>query len=230
MSYAIDIMFHKVDNKLEAFELAQEAMKVVAANANDILEDNKYYCPMSRKEAKEEGTPSHMYSKYEESVSQATRYWIRALMTYRFMYWPEQKLLGVIGHESLLEPLGWKGVYFQNSTDQDYEYKEWADICAAFDEAVQKCQNMTDEAIKEKADETTLDDYDTEERFQWYCDYTRRSAVYQAIYEMLDINSILYGYGKSEKYEYFAMNAIPDNDTYFQLELHARALAAQYID
>lgn len=230
MSYGIDVMFHKADNKLEAFELAQQAMKIIAENAQNIIENNMFYCPLSRMDAKNEGDPDRLYWKYDEAVHQCSRLWIRQLMTYRFMWWPNQKLLGVIGGDSCLEKFGWKGVYFQNSTDQDYEYSEWADICPAFDEIVEKCKNISSEQIQKEADEITLEDYDTDEAWAEHCDYQRRSAAYQDIFEMLDIESILYGYGKSDEFEYFAMNAIPDNDTYFSLELYARSLAKKYTD
>jgi hypothetical protein len=151
-------------------------------------------------------------------------------MTYRFMWWPKQKLLGIIGGDSFLEKDGWKNIYFQNSTDQDYEYVEWANICPAFDEIVEKCKNISDESIQEVADDITLEDYDTAELFAEHCEYQRRSSAYQSIFQMLDIESVLYGHGKSEVYEYFAMNAIPDNDTYFLLEIYARSLAQKYTD
>ena len=228
MSYYIDISFRKVENKLEAFELAQETMKAIAAHAPDYLEDNMFYSPLSRIETKKSEYDGWLWMKYEESVRQANRLWIRNLFNFRFMWWPEHKLLGVISCSGFMNPLGWKAVHFQNGTDQNYPYEDWENICPFFDELIEKSKNIPDSVFIEKMDSISREDYDTPERIAKYCDYHRKWAMYESVFDALDINSILYGEGKSDKYEYFSMNAIPDGDTYVHLEILSRAFAKKF--
>lgn len=230
MSYYIDISFHKAENKLEAFELAQATMKAISDNALKYLEDTMCYSPLTRMETKKEDYDSWLWMKYEESVRLANRLWIRNVYNFRFMWWPEYKLLGVISCSGFISHLGWKTVHFQNGTDQNYPYEDWTDICPLFDELIEKSKNIPDANIISKMDSISREDYDTPERIAKYCDYHRKWAMYESVFDTLDIDSILYKEGKSDKYEYFAMNAVPDGDTYMHLEIASRSFAKHYLD
>lgn len=230
MSYGIDISFHKAENKLEAFELAQAAMKEIADNAQDYMKDTMCYSPLVRMAKKEPEYDSTLWDKYDASVHLANRLWIRNVFNFRFMWWPEYKLLGVISRSEYLKNLGWKEVYFQNSTDQDYPYTEWENICEMFDEKVKQAQAVSTESICAAMDEYEKKEYVTPEEIEEHCEYHRRWKAYTDIFDALAINSILYENGKSDKYEYFAMNAVPDSDAYLYLEIASRGFAKHYPD
>ncbi len=131
----------------------------------------------------------------------ADRYWLEALFTFRFLYWEEHKLLGIVmmPSESVSEkcPLS---VYFQNSCDHDYPFSEWKEgNIPFFVEAVAKAENYTAEEIRAKVDYEIEDDN---------LEYFRRSTCYDDIFETLAFDSWLYNHDTDMPFVTFALQGI----------------------
>lgn len=75
-------------------------------------------------------------------------------------------------------------VYFQNSTDQNYEYKTWNGI-SVFEQVVKEMLALSEAEILHIAES-----YDDEDKLD--IEYYRQTTIYQKIYEMLDLKSWLW--------------------------------------
>ena len=67
----------------------------------------------------------------KKAIEELTNYWIRSLFEFKFCYIDDIGCLAcVLSQESPKEICDMFDifVYFQNSCDQDYDYKEWGDI------------------------------------------------------------------------------------------------------
>ena len=126
MSYGFDMGFAQANSLQEAMTIALEytQSQMTEKNIRKAIRDNRYYIPSVRT-----GYIADEESKNRRAdvlADTADRYWFEALFTFRFLYWEEHKLLGIImmPPESASEkwPLS---VYFQNSCDQDYPFFEW---------------------------------------------------------------------------------------------------------
>lgn len=129
MSYGFDMGFAQANSLQEAMTIALEytQSQMTEKNIRKTIRDNRYYIPSIRTGyiADEE----NKNRRADVLADTADRYWLEALFTFRFLYWEEHKLLGIImmPPESASErwPLS---VYFQNSCDQDYPFFEWKAI------------------------------------------------------------------------------------------------------
>lgn len=123
MSYGFDMGFAQANSLQEAMTIALEytQSQMTEKNIRQAIRNNRYYIPSVRtgyiadKESKN--------CRADVLADTADRYWFESLFTFRFLYWEEHKLLGIImmPPESASEkwPLS---VYFQNSCDQDYPF------------------------------------------------------------------------------------------------------------
>lgn len=177
MSYGFDLMFKQVSNKLEAYELAHEFANKCYKKGMEYIEDSKYYIPSMRLRCGEK----------------ADEYWLYRLFSFSFIYWEKYNLLAVLGQrypEEARELFDLQ-VYFQNSTDQDYEFEEWGNCIPLFNELVDKAKNMSVDEIYAIFNTDGKDWYEKED-IEKNLDYYRRSAVYEQIYALLDLNAWLW--------------------------------------
>ena len=121
------------------------------------------------------------------SLSASDRDWLEGLFHYTFVYYKKYKMLCVIGDYT-----GYKQIIFQNSCDQDENFKTWevlysGDPCRdIFKEIVDK--TVSGENIEDihKYFEDTDWDEDTDE------EYYKRWYVYKNIEDYLCINDVLW--------------------------------------
>lgn len=125
MSYGFDMGFAQANSLQEALKIALEytQSQMTKKNIKKTIRDNRYYIPSVRT-----GYFADEKSKNRKAnalADTADRYWLDALFNFRFLYWEEHKLLGIVMilPKSVSEkwPLS---VYFQNSSDHDYPLSE----------------------------------------------------------------------------------------------------------
>ena len=205
MSYRFNMGFAQADSLQEALKIALEytQSQMTEKNIKKTIRDNRYYIPSVRTGyiADEE----NKNSRADVLADTADRYWLDALFTFRFLYWEEHKLLGIvmIPPESVSEkwPLS---VYFQNSCDHDYPLSEWKEgNIPFFANAAAKAENYTKKGIRAKLD-YEIEDEDLE--------YYRRSACYDDIFETLALEPWLYNHYKDMPFVAFSLNGI-QNET-----------------
>lgn len=201
MSYGFDMGFAQANSLQEAMAIALEytQSQMTEKNIRKTIRDNRFYIPSVRT----------WYIADEESKNRradtladtADRYWLETLFTFRFLYWEEYKLLGIVmmPPESASEkwPLS---VYFQNSCDQDYPLSDWKEgNIPFFANTAAKAENYTTEEIRAKVD------YEIEDE---NLEYYRRSTCYNDIFEALALEPWLYNHCTDVPFVTFAFQGI----------------------
>ena len=121
MSYAFGMFFKQLSKKEDAFQFVNEVKNTMNENVVAFFNQNvdRYIFPSLSSGIKEK----------------ADEYWVKSAFTMRFVYWPQEHLVGLSGYEY---PDKVKSMFdthfcFQNSTDQDYEFEEWSSAIDLFD-------------------------------------------------------------------------------------------------
>lgn len=204
MSYGFDMAFAHAADEKAAFSLARSYVDkcMEKENARKFIEDNTIYIPSIR------------YSHIEEATNMAEvadRYWLETLFKFRFLYWPKYRLLGLVGSNRIDDPAFPMSIYFQNSTDQNYDFQEWLEgNIPFFKEHIETITNIPQSKLfdicKDYLDEDTdLSNPEIEL-------YMRQSLLYQRIFSALELQSWLYADDSKKDVPYiqFALSGIQD--------------------
>lgn len=143
---------------------------------------------------------NHPERESRKGVLMDTKHWLRRMFTVEFVYWPQYKLLALAGHwplsvsegETLIKNnIFGKSIYFQNSTDKDYELDEWNSLPEMI------IRPLLDEPVSQREAleyiEFDMDEYTEEELNSPASDYVYRTYVYQNIFNTLSLDDWLYG-------------------------------------
>ena len=206
MSYSFGMTFFEAKNKLEAYEKATEVVTALMSTktAMEYVRQNAMY--FQRLLFKDE------MRDIDCQIARLLDPWLSQLFTIRCTYWPQHNLLGITGDEwpETCKSLAAGSVYFQNGTDQDYEYECWPTAIPFFKERVDAVKRMTDDEVQQIS-ELNCDDIE----------YVRRSLVYQTIAKDLTLDDWIYrGAGD---YLRFAMSGITNGN--ILLDLYPRCSA-----
>ena len=206
MSYSFGMTFFEAKNKLEAYEKATEFVTALISmkTAMEYVRQNAIY--FQRLLFQDE------IRDIDCQIARLLGPWLSQLFTIRCTYWPQYNLLGIIGDEwpETCKSLAAGSVYFQNGTDQDYEYECWPTAIPFFKERVDAVKRMTDDEVRQIS-ELNCDDIE----------YVRRSLVYQTIAKDLTLDDWIYrGAGD---YLRFAMSGITNGN--ILLDLYPRCSA-----
>lgn len=121
MSYGFDMGFAQANSLQEAMAIALEytQSQMTEKNIRKTIRDNLYYIPSVRT-----GYIADEESKNRRAdtlADTADRYWLEALFTFRFLYWEEHKLLGIIMMPPENASEKWPlSIYFQKSGLLDF--------------------------------------------------------------------------------------------------------------
>lgn len=210
MSYSFEMTFMSAMDKTNAFAKADQFVKSLMEpeNAKKMIQSNLLYF-MHYAKLSQGQQPSGLSACYLEA-------WLSTIFTARFTYWPEHKLLGILGgawpEKCLALTAG--TILFQNGTDQDYEEELWPKL-PFFREQIEAVEKFS---VKEMAQIADLDPADIEKNPE----YWRRSTIYQKIANTLKLDTWLYSFREPANFERFAMNGITCSD--MSTELFTRAL------
>lgn len=163
MSYRAEISFKQIAPE-NVFAFLKEFKDWVKHYTYEIAEDNFMYCPTVR----------YLHKDYVDLYDYSRDWciqWALNVFSYRYIYLPDVELLCVYGVPTIVQDLLDDTIYFQNSTDQDYNFSTW-DKIDLFKEVARKWQAFTDEEVRERL---TLDESDD-------LQYHRRSACYNEIW------------------------------------------------
>ena len=143
----------------------------------------------------------------------------------RFVYWDSQKILGLEIDNPEANGLGEffdHSIYFQNSTDQDYDIDVWPTSCPWFSEIVANHSSITVQGLlkKERWNGTTAKDM--EENFLYYV----RSDIYGDVYSGLCLNNWLYG-EEDRTFRRFSMAALQSTEDLMMAERLARSMCRE---
>ena len=174
MSYSCTIHFKNIKAG-EVYSFFQELKRKLISKTDEIAKDNFLWLPSIRN--------SHLYKDIDGFiVDNIDDSWVQnSLFKYRYFYISEHELLGVFSLPNGFDDMFDNISYFQNSTDQDYEFGEWKGV-PIFEQIAEKWKNETDEKVQahytERFGKYDENDFD--------CDYYRKSFAYDEIWAMFE--------------------------------------------
>ena len=184
MSYGFTLNFIKVKDKTEAYNKAYEITEEQWKHRSKIIADNAFYAPSFR--------------NIGELNKLADTFWVCSLFTTSFTYWEQYNLLAVIGDDRFFpEKMKVCTIYFQNSCDQDYNYKEWQNLCPEIDNIIKEVENMSIEHLLKVLD-IDIEDMDADEISP---DYYRSWLIYHRVFKLLNLEKWLYSPDSPENYQ-----------------------------
>ena len=175
MSYGAQICFKTIPAK-DLFGFFQNLKTECSQKFKEIAKDNFLYLPSKRSE----------YKKIDEYLQeQANRSWMRDnIFSFRYFYLPELELLGMFSIPNEVENLFDTSIYFQNSSDQDYEWEVWNGV-EKFEAVAYKWQNLSNEAVF-KHYRTNDGGFSDDEESTFDYDYYRKTFCYDEIWDLID--------------------------------------------
>ncbi len=211
MSYGFNMLFAEAKSISDAFLIAKDFVKnsCTEEKMKKTIEENAFYIPSIKGNAKPED---------RVFCQTADRYWLYGLFNFRFVYWKEYQLLGLLS-ESID---GWPApdhdkekcsVYFQNSCDRDYKFSSWPAYIPFFKNAIKKfkrLKKMSAEkayAILKEHGSCTPDKSTDFESGKKADAYYIRTALYDYIFDALALNDWLYG-RDNDAFERFSINGL----------------------
>lgn len=216
MSYGFDMCFKKVSSFAKAMEYANKFVSSLSLDdVKSYIDENECWVPTVR-------YPDLKDAQRRHNVNME---WAKDMMKFNFVYFKEQKLLGIVGERYPHRKEFFKtSVYFQNSTDQDYERQEWGKI-KYFIDTYDKLQTATKEELAEiyarhyhYTKEQVLDEWNLDSRV---CDfdinYYRRSMTYDTIYDEMGLDDWLWGHENNDKFTRFSLSWVTTQEREFAL-------------
>lgn len=215
MSYGFTLNFLHCRNAGAAFEKAHTASELCYDSIRDLLEMEDVWIPSIR------------YCQAAESNTLADELWLTKLLQMDFIWWPEHKLLALSGGcwpENVLQLFKCR-VYFQNSCDQDYDFKEWKGLRSPFRRIVDTCRNGDLKEVEKilQMGRSCPEDYIFEEMESSREQYYRRWAAYNGIYETLHLDNWLYG-NDDKSFVRFTMTPLNSSERSMEAKRLMRAL------
>lgn len=178
MSYSAQINF-KVIKEGELYAFFKKIKDTCKEKFDEIADDNFIYMPsisISKKFT--------FKGASDRAKEEADKDWMRnSVFSYRFFYIPEHNLLGVFGVPDAVKDIFDLTCYFQNSCDQDYDFKEWKGI-PLFEAIAEKWENASDSEVEEYYNKRYSWKFNKDECSDY--DYYRRSHAYDEIWRMCE--------------------------------------------
>lgn len=172
MSYAFGIFFKQLGKNEDALSFIEQVKNTMNEKILQYFYDKK--------------------DEYTFPNIDCDRLWIRSAFTMRFIYWPQEHLVGLSGYTY---PDKVKSMFdthfcFQNSTDQNYEFEEWSSAINMFDRNKMDFMSKNIETLYYQGyiDQNWYDLDDLKDS----PDYYKRSCLYDKIYNDLKLDDWLW--------------------------------------
>lgn len=144
----------------------------------------------------------------------AIRLAVNIIFSHRLVYWPKHYMAAVVGdclHDSFKKDM--VHVYFQSSTDQDYDFDEWSDKIPYFWHEKENVLALSEEKLFEET--AGFDSSDA--------DYRRRHLLYQRIFDGLSLDNWLDSAEKEEGFRMIRVNGVISDEVELILMNRVRA-------
>ena len=201
MSYSCYISFKKIpaEDIQEFFVVMKNKVK---ETSEEIAKQNFHYSPASRV-INSKNLSS--WEDYPQKDRLEQENWVSKIFCYRWFYLKEQETLCIFGVPNSLYNLFDTTIYFQNSTDQDYDFEDWKEL-EFLAPIVEKCKTLTPEQISRIQGDDDLKYYID------HLDYYRRSLCYREIWGTY-FDKMLYNDGDAV---YISLFSLGYDDLYFR--------------
>ena len=206
MSYYVSLKFKKVENELEVLNIINDFPKFFKLeNIEEYIEKEKirlyaFYTQQAR-------LCDYDTDKLEFKIG--NNFMLKVINDFFstiFIYYPNFKVLGMIGYTKVkeIDNKFTKSFEFQNSSDQDYEWEYWnelVDVIPSLKPIIEKYKSMSIEELKDDTD----DDFNLE--------YYRKTALYKYIKELLQIDDVVY----QNNDKLIAFRVMPNNEKIYRI-------------
>lgn len=173
MSYGAEICFKQLA-AADVFSFFQKLKAECTAKFEAIAEKEFLYLP---------STTSQYKGIDDYNLQLINRNWMRnSIFSFRYFYLPELQLLGMFSIPDAVQFLFDAVIYFQNSTDQDYDFNSWKGI-DDFEIIASKWQMVSEEVVFKHYVETR-DSHEDRDSFDY--EYYRKTFAYEEIWSLID--------------------------------------------
>lgn len=140
------------------------------------------------------------FEEYEKDVTifdikRGDREYLQNIFNYKFIYWKQFKLLGIIGRYEKTNPDTMVDLCFQNSSDQNYDYETW-DVLLDDDVSRQEIKQLIEDTKAGNKTQAIIDYFKhrwgDDDEVDAEKDYYRKWYVYAQIENMLEVSGYLY--------------------------------------
>lgn len=171
MSYRLDLSFKNCEKK-DIYKNINELQQLLLKNAEEYIKQNLVYIRI-------DDTKDRWYN-----VDKIDNF-IKTIFTTHIWYCDKIKALCVVWGSNVEEIDKWFDgyIYFQNSCDQNYDYKEW-EFNLKFKSISDRVQHMNDKQFI-KVFQKVNKYYDTEEITK-DIDYCKQSFIYDKCYDLIN--------------------------------------------
>lgn len=133
MSYECLIHFKNIPAD-KVYNFMQTFKTEVLKKIDDVAKENFLWMPSIRN--------SHLYKDVNESIiREIDEAWVHKIFKFRYFYLPEYELLGVFSVPDGFEDMFDNVTFFQNGSDQNYDFEEWDGI-PLFEEIANKWKSV----------------------------------------------------------------------------------------
>lgn len=179
MSYECQIHFKNIPAD-KVYGFLQTFKAELLKKIDDIAKEDFLWMPSIRN--------SHLYKGVDESiVREIDEAWVHKIFKFRYFYLPKYELLGIFSVPDGFKDMFDNVTYFQNGTDQDYDYEEWNGV-----PLFEKIANIWEKVLSDKdvfeLYEKKHGKWPEDEDFNY--DYRRKSFCYDEIWS--HFSSFLY--------------------------------------
>ena len=188
----------------------------LANSSKEYIERNAFYIPSLR---------------YKSEDNRIDDYWLNTLFEISFVYWPEKQLLGLCGdgYPDNVKEMFTSFVYFQNSTDRDYDYADWP-MSYVFQKHVYDSVVMDKKSVIQKY--MKVNNCDSKEAKEFYGSdplYFRRSLVYDSVYKDLALDDWLWG-KDNPSFIRFTVQSINDDKKKFNAQIQMDSIRKSFLE
>lgn len=176
MSYTCEISFKEIRSE-NVYDFLVSLKPHIKNNLQAIAKDNYLYSPMA---------------KFPIYKQESCLDWAKTVFTYRYFYLKDYNLLGIYGIPKCVKYLFDSTIYFQNSTDFDYDFDTWKGV-KLFKSIADKWKNCTVSYLLGFTDDYAESDFKDSNYFE----YAKRSCCYTEIWNLInktlfDEDSVIY--------------------------------------
>lgn len=171
MSYECQIHFKNISAD-KVYGFMQSFKAELLKKMDDIAKEDFLWMPSIRN--------SHLYKGVDESIlREINQAWVHKIFKFRYFYLPKYELLGIFSVPNGFEELFDNVTFFQNGSDQDYDFEEWKGI-PLFEEIANKWEKILSDKDVFELYEKKYGKWPEDEDFSY--DYRRRSSCYDEIW------------------------------------------------
>lgn len=215
MSYAFGMFFKEI-SKNDVFTFVNKVCEELADNSEEHIKSSVCYIPSLRT---------------KDATDLVDKYWLNTLFELSFVYWPDKQLLGLCGYNypDKVKTLFPSLVYFQNSTDHDYDFGEWPQYDLFQKHVFESCCASKSVLIKKYMEVNNCDRKEAEEFYAENTDYFKKALVYDAVYKELALDDWLWGNDNSS-FIRLTVQAIDNDKKKFKAQIQLTNIKKNFLE